>query len=96
MGLIFLKKLNIELIAWALGIVILYNVNPESSFTICPLAIIGFKFCPGCGLGHGIHFFLHGQWTAAIQHHWLSPVVALTLCYRIIELSKQQYFSLKH
>jgi hypothetical protein len=71
-------------------------MNPASGFTICPLALLGIKFCPGCGLGHGIHFFLHGQFTTAIQHHWLSPVVSLALSWRIIELTKQQYFSLKH
>lgn len=81
---------------WPLGLTLLYIMNPEAKAgSLCILKQMGIPFCPGCGLGHGIHYFLHGQWSAAIEHHWLSPVVVVVLLYRILQLARLQYTDLK-
>jgi len=92
----FWQKINIELIAWPLGLILLYTMKPdENAGSLCLLKHIGIPFCPGCGLGHGIHYFLHGQWSAAIHHHWLSPLVVVVLLYRTLQLARLQYTDLK-
>ncbi|WP_145662300.1 DUF2752 domain-containing protein [Chitinophaga polysaccharea] len=92
----FWQKINIELMAWPLGLILLYMMKPDQkSESLCLLKRAGIPFCPGCGLGHGIHYFLHGQWDTAIRHHWLSPLVVVVLLYRIIQLARLQYTDLK-
>ncbi|HEY9262212.1 DUF2752 domain-containing protein [Chitinophaga sp.] len=92
----FWQKINIELIVWPLGLILLYMMKPdEDAGSLCLFKNIGIPFCPGCGLGHGIHYFLHGQWSAAIRHHWLSPLVVALLLYRIVQLVRLQYADLK-
>ncbi|MGO4294732.1 DUF2752 domain-containing protein [Chitinophaga sp. RAB17] len=96
MSTAFWRKINIELIAWPLGLVLLYLMTPdENAGSLCLLKNLGIPFCPGCGLGHGIHYFLHGQWSAAIHHHWLSPLVVVVLLYRTVQLARLQYADLK-
>jgi hypothetical protein len=91
------RKINIELIAWPLALILLYFMNlGKDAGSLCLLKNLGFPFCPGCGLGHGIHYFLHGQWAAAIRHHWLSPLIVVVLLYRTMQLARLQYIDFKH
>ncbi|WP_161596868.1 DUF2752 domain-containing protein [Chitinophaga vietnamensis] len=86
------RKINLELIAWPSGLLLLFFLRPdEKAPSLCLLKQAGIPFCPGCGLGHGIHYFLHGQWREAIHHHWLAPVVAIMLMYRTIQLLRQHF-----
>ncbi|MFY0252961.1 DUF2752 domain-containing protein [Chitinophaga sp. 30R24] len=93
----FWQKINIELMVWPLGLILLYYINPNAKGnSLCLLKRAGLSFCPGCGLGHGIHYFLHGQWEMAFHHHWLSPLVVVVLGYRIVQLAILQYADFKH
>jgi len=67
----------------------------EHATSLCFFKNLGFPLCPGCGLGHGIHYFLHGQWTASIHHHWLAPLVVAVLVYRILQLARIQLADFK-
>ncbi|MBC9931574.1 DUF2752 domain-containing protein [Chitinophaga qingshengii] len=85
----FFRKVNLELLAWPAGLLCLFLLDPAAGqSSLCLFKQAGIPFCPGCGLGHGIHFLLHGHWQEAIQHHWLSPVAVLILMYRIIQLAR--------
>jgi len=33
----------------------------EGHLTLCPLALAGFHWCPGCGVGRSMILALHGQ-----------------------------------
>ncbi|CAL1521193.1 DUF2752 domain-containing protein [Chitinophaga sp. MM2321] len=90
------SKINVELIVWPVGMLLLYLMTPsENSHTLCLFKNAGLPFCPGCGLGHGIHYFLHGQWKESLHHHWLSPVVVAVLLHRTIQLARFQYAEFK-
>lgn len=91
-----LRKINIELIVWVIALLVLgfMDVNGQTP-SLCLLKGMGISGCPGCGLGHSIHYLLHGDWQAAIHSHILGPLVLGTLIYRILQLSRQQFASIK-
>lgn len=92
----FWRKINIELLAWPLGLTLLYLMTPdENAGSLCLFKNIGIPVCPGCGLGHGIHYFLHGQWSASVHHHWFAPLAVAVLLYRIVQLARDQYADFK-
>ncbi|WP_374948467.1 DUF2752 domain-containing protein [Mucilaginibacter sp.] len=77
-----------EITIWIVALICLAFVNPadKGHFSICPLKMIGFKWCPGCGLGHSIAYFFHGDITASFRTHWLGIPVVFALLYRIYTL----------
>jgi len=91
-----LRKINIELIVWVIALLVLglMDVNAQTP-SLCLLKRMGIPGCPGCGLGHSISYLLHGDWEAAIHSHILGPLVLGTLIYRILQLSRQQFASIK-
>jgi hypothetical protein len=58
--------------------------------SLCPLKWMGFSWCPGCGLGHSIHYLLHGDLAASWKSHPLGIFALGTLAYRTFGLGKQQ------
>lgn len=84
-----LKPFPLELLFWSCALVLLATSNAnEHHFTLCPLANLGFEWCPGCGLGRAITALFHGEVLASIKHHWLGiPALALMLK-RMYQLSK--------
>lgn len=84
-----IKKIPLELLIWLVAFILLYNINIEAGdSSICPIHYLGFKSCPGCGLGKSIHLFMHGQFKNSFEMHWLGVPVFLVLMYRIIQLIK--------
>jgi Protein of unknown function (DUF2752) len=89
-----LKRINIELIFWIVGLMYLAFMNPsETHFSLCPIKNLGFSFCPGCGLGHSISFLFHGQIQESFQHHPLGIFALAVIVWRIIQLIKISAFS---
>ncbi|MCU0356491.1 MAG: DUF2752 domain-containing protein [Cyclobacteriaceae bacterium] len=54
---------------------------------VCPLALSGLDFCPGCGLGRSVSHLLHGQWRESWAMHPLGIPAFLILTYRIYSLT---------
>jgi len=71
---------NFELVFWVTAMLCFALTIPSSTshFTLCPLKLLGFNWCPGCGLGHAIIYLFHGQLAASVHAHWLGiPAVAI-------------------
>jgi len=82
-----LKRINIELIFWIGGLTYLAFMDPsETHFSLCPIKNLGFSFCSGCGLGHSISFFFHGQIKDSFHHHPLGIFALGVILSRIFEL----------
>lgn len=80
-------KANIELLLWLLALPALYFMPEEAGhFTLCPLGAMGVSWCPGCGLGHAIHYLLHLQWEQSLHHHYLGPFALALIVYRIFRI----------
>ncbi|GAA0530581.1 hypothetical protein GCM10009415_10010 [Chitinophaga japonensis] len=79
------------MLIWPLGLLALYFMDPAGNGpSLCPLKWMGISWCPGCGLGHAIHYLLHGQWAASWQAHPLGAFALGVLLYRILQLARQQ------
>ena len=82
----FIKK-NFELLFWVTALVLLFTMVPSSShFTLCPLANLGFSFCPGCGIGHAVHHAMWLRFTASFAAHPLGIFALIIILFRIIKL----------
>lgn len=83
-----IKRIPLEIIIWLGAMLLIYNLEwNEDSTSLCPIHGLGFKWCPGCGLGRSIHLIMHGQFQSSFQMHWMGIPVLLVLSYRIIQLS---------
>lgn len=63
-------------------------MSPEKDvhFTFCILKLSGFNFCPGCGLGHSISYFFHGNIQASLSSHPLGIFAVIIILLRIFKL----------
>jgi hypothetical protein len=88
----FVKKLPIELLFWISAIAWLANINPyEPHFSFCLFSIIGFEWCPGCGIGHAISMCLHRDFNASFSTHPLGLFGLMVIIHRIIKLIINQF-----
>ncbi|MGX5688422.1 DUF2752 domain-containing protein [Arcticibacter tournemirensis] len=79
-----------ELSVWVFALIALAFVNPASHhYTLCPLANLGFSWCPGCGLGRSIACILHGNFGLSFEYHWFGVPATLFLLHRTWQLSKK-------
>ena len=92
-----IKRLKILLFAfplegyiWIASIIFLALVNAGSThFTICPFHNLGIDFCPGCGLGRSIHYFINFEFTKSFNTHPLGGVALIILLHRVFMLMKR-------
>ncbi|AMR34436.1 hypothetical protein A0256_05195 [Mucilaginibacter sp. PAMC 26640] len=70
------------------------NPANHSHFSLCPLKQIGITWCPGCGLGHSIAYFFHGDISRSFQAHWLGIPAVFIILYRIYRLINPQVYTL--
>lgn len=78
----------VEPMIWlsALLILGLADLSSETHISLCPLANLGFDFCPGCGLGHSIGYALKGDLEASFNAHPLGIFAIVILLYRSFSL----------
>jgi len=81
-------KILAEPVIWLSALLILgfADFNSGSHLSLCPLANLGFDFCPGCGLGHSIGYALKGDFQASFNSHPLGLLAIAMLLYRSFSL----------
>lgn len=89
-------RIPIELIFWIMALVLLAgSANPDQQlhdhYTFCPLANMGFSWCPGCGIGRSITALFHGDLSLSFQLHWFGLPAVIILLYRISILIRLQF-----
>jgi hypothetical protein len=87
-----------EIFIWSFSLIFLAIINPDLSgvFSICPLHFLGFEYCPGCGLGRSVSYFLHLNVAASVQTHILGIPATIIIIHRIINLitrRREEYLS---
>jgi hypothetical protein len=89
-AVLFVRYFPPEAAVWAIGLFILAMSDPlpDHHVTICPLALFGVEWCPGCGLGRSISFLFRGEWQQSFASHPLGLPAIAVLTYRIIQLIK--------
>jgi hypothetical protein len=83
-----------ELAFWLAALVSLAVMDPttQSHYTLCPLKLLGIKWCPGCGLGHAISFLFHGDIKSSFHAHWLGIPALMAILYRIYVLIRLRFY----
>lgn len=84
-----------ELVFLLAACLLLYFMQTgETGASLCLFSRIGISWCPGCGLGHSIHYALHAQFEASLNHHILGIPAILVILNRVRQLvfiRKQQF-----
>jgi hypothetical protein len=76
-----------ELLCWIAAISVLFFLSENTADTsFCFFSLLGFGHCPGCGIGHSIHYALHLKFTASFQHHPLGIFAVMVIFNRIKQL----------
>jgi hypothetical protein len=77
-----------ELVFWLAALISLALTDPSkaSHYTLCPLKLAGITWCPGCGTGHAISYFFHGDINASFHAHWLGIPAVFILMHRVYVL----------
>jgi hypothetical protein len=84
---------HLELLFWVGGLLVLFFMPVgDGHVTICPLALSGMEWCPGCGLGRAIHFALHLDFHHSFHHHPLGIVAIPIIVHRVFILLKNHIF----
>jgi len=87
---------NKEAVIWLVALIALAIMDPtQQHATICPIGMMGFDFCPGCGLGHSIGYLFRGEWALSWQTHPLGFFAVGILSYRIVTIILNNYHSTK-
>ena len=95
-----LSYMPIELLFWIASLFALAFAEPQvhnhlQHFTLCPLANMGFEWCPGCGIGRSITQLLHGNIKASLDHHWFGIPALLIIIFRVRTLFKLNFRNYK-
>lgn len=88
-----LMRLPFELCFWIVALLLLgtadvHTHGNEKHFTLCPLANMGFSWCPGCGIGRSIAHLLQGEFKLSMGEHWFGLPALLIIVNRIVILIK--------
>ena len=87
------RSIGLEPILWLGGLAMLgiIGTSAETHPSICPLALAGLDFCPGCGLGSSIALLLHGEFARSFEAHWLGLPATVILVGRSLNLAVRNW-----
>lgn len=71
---------------WSIALMLLFFMDPtKNDVTFCIPRMLGFQYCPGCGIGHAIHHVLHLRFAQSLQEHWLGIPATVGIFYMIVQ-----------
>ena len=84
-----------ELTFWISALTLLAVMRPDTDahYSFCIFKMLGFNFCPGCGLGHSISYLFHGNLRASFSSHPLGIFAVIIIVSRIYTLLRLHLFS---
>jgi hypothetical protein len=78
---------HFELLCWVGALIVLFFLPENKTETsLCVFSALGFGKCPGCGIGHAMHYALRAEWMESIKHHPLGILAVIILLNRIRQL----------
>lgn len=80
---------SLELLFWCVALISLWHLDPHGSHvSLCPLQLMSWDWCPGCGLGRSIGLLMKGEFAASWALHPLGGFALAVISYRIFEIIK--------
>jgi len=71
-----------EVIIWNGVLIVLASMDVESGISFCLLKTLGLSWCPGCGIGHAMHYALHFEFAKSFDAHILGIPGVLIIFYQ--------------
>lgn len=88
---VFLKKYS-EPAIWSLALLGMFLMDPaNNNLSFCVLKALGVSWCPGCGLGHSIHYALHMDFKNAWNEHPLGIPATAVILYQLYKTLPVNY-----
>ena len=86
-----IRGIDLEAAAWLIGLAGLALAHPDAgdSPSMCLFRRLGFRRCPGCGLGHSISYLFRGRLRDSLRAHPLGPLAVLIIGRRIVSLARR-------
>jgi len=82
-------KKYLEPLIWTLALLLLFFMDTSNGATsFCLFKLVGFKSCPGCGIGHAIHHALHFNFEQSFREHILGIPAAIIILFTIFKSLK--------
>ena len=82
---------------WTAALLLLFLMNPsQEGFSFCVFRMAGFSSCPGCGIGHAIHYALRLDWQRSIEAHYAGIPATLGIVWMIARFFFNQNKSYIH
>lgn len=79
-------KKYLEPFIWTAALLLLFFMDPsKEGASFCVFKLVGFKSCPGCGIGHAIHHALHLNFQRSVQEHILGIPGTIAILYAIFK-----------
>ena len=78
---------HFELLCWVGALIVLFFLPENKSETsLCIFSALGFSKCPGCGIGHSMHYAMRAEWMLSLKYHPLGILAVIILLNRIRQL----------
>jgi hypothetical protein len=79
-------KKHFEQILWIAALLFLYFMDVSTKAnSFCLFRLIGLESCPGCGIGHSIHYVMHLQFRQSFYEHILGIPSTIGIFYIILK-----------
>lgn len=80
-------RMHFELLFWIAALIVFFFLPVEKSeSSLCVFSWMGFGQCPGCGIGHAIHYALRLNLSASFAHHPMGIPGVIIIFIRIKQL----------
>ncbi len=78
---------HVELVFWITALTTLFflPVNKAAS-SLCVFSLLGLGHCPGCGIGHAIHYALYLDLKTSFSYHPMGIPAVIIIFMRIRQL----------
>ena len=78
---------RLELLFWIAALITLFFLDEQKSeSSLCVFTWLGFPHCPGCGIGHSIHYALRLNLSASFHHHPMGIMGVIIIFIRLKQL----------
>ena len=82
---------QLELLFWLTALITLFFLDEhKSESSLCVFTWLGFSHCPGCGIGHSIHYALRLNLSASFHHHPMGIFGVIIIFIRLKQLLYQK------
>lgn len=76
-------RCNGEALCWCIALIVLFFLPETKGTSLCLFKAMGIDICPGCGIGHSMHYALRLQFRESLQHHPLGIFAIMIIFNRI-------------